>query len=166
MPESYLGEIQMFAFGYAPRDWMVCDGKVLRISDNESLFAILGNTYGGDGKSTFALPDLRGRSPVHVGSGVSQGEQGGEATHMLTLPEMPIHAHPVWGSSRIVSVPGPAGNTWGTQQSMNEYARTGSNPMAANAVAASGKNAPHVNLQPYLVATFCICVRGIVPAAK
>lgn len=114
MSEPYVGEIRLFGFGTVPRGWARCDGQILQINTNQALYSILGATYGGNGSSTFALPDLRGgRVPVHVSSSITRGQKAGEEVHVLTINEMPTHSHIVNGSSESATLKVASGNVWG-----------------------------------------------------
>lgn len=165
--DSYIGEIRLFAGGFVPAGWALCDGSLLPISENEALFQLIGTTYGGDGQTTFALPDLRGRVPVHQGQPpggrpYSLSEQGGAETVALTRGQMPVHAHQVLASSSPATseVPQdrhPAATTART------YAATGDEHMAADALSATGGAQPHENLPPFLVVLPIISVYGIFP---
>jgi microcystin-dependent protein len=152
MAQPYVGEIRMFAGNFAPAGWMMCEGQLLAISENETLFQLIGTTYGGDGESTFSLPDLRGRLPIHQGSGFILAETGGAEAVTLTTQQLPTHRHPAAVSSgssttEALYAPGPA---------------TG-DPMAA-AVGPVGGGQPHTNLMPYLCISFIISLFGIFPS--
>lgn len=152
------------SFNHAPRGWAMCDGQLLPINQNRALFSILGTTYGGDGQVTFGLPDLRGRVPVHAGSGISLGERAGEEAHTLIVPEMPAHNHVVNGNTSGPNTGTPAGATW-TTGSASAYAN--SNPAVAMnpaAVANKGGSQPHENMPPFAVLTFVIALQGILPS--
>ena len=126
MAEPFIGEIRSFAFGVVPDGWAPCNGQLLPIAQNQALYAILGNTYGGDGRTTFALPNLQGRAPVHPGGGVTLGQSAGEETHVLTVNEMPMHNHSAYGSSDASSSD-PTNNAWGTTNfapPINNYGTT------------------------------------------
>ncbi len=164
MSEPFIAEIRMVAFDFAPRGWALCNGQLLPINQNQALFSILGTTYGGNGQTTFALPDLRGRSPVHSGAQIVLGERSGEENHTLINAEMPAHTHPVKGDAASASVSTPTGNVW---------AASGNNPFSSSApdtamnpasVTAAGGSQPHSNLQPYLVVNFVIALQGIFPS--
>ena len=165
MAQPYVGEIRMFAGNFAPAGWMFCEGQLLPISENETLFQLIGTTYGGDGQSTFALPDMRGRLPVHQGNGFILAESGGAEEVTLTANQIPAHSHPFVASAN----PGTSANTQGnlTADSPNvalyiEDAPTAN--MAASAVTPVGGSQPHTNLQPYLCVDFIISLFGIFPS--
>ena len=163
MAQPYVGEIRMFAGNFAPAGWMFCDGSLLPISENETLFNLIGTTYGGDGQSTFALPDLRGRVPIHVGSGHTLGERGGEQAHTLSIAELPTHTHSARASSTNGTTPLPSGNTLAAGNNMYA-APTNLTSLQASTVATVGGSQPHVNMQPFLTLSFCIALQGIFPS--
>ena len=163
--EPFIGEIQAFAFGYAPKGWAICNGQTLPINRNMSLFSILGTTYGGDGITNFKLPDLRGRTPVHVGNGVLQGQSAGEEAHALTANEIPAHTHQVTGSTNAADSNKPAGNIW-CQTPSNSYTAEPNTTMSPNALGNAGGSQPHSNMQPYLVINYCIALNGIFPSRE
>lgn len=165
MDDFFLGEIRIFAFGFVPRGWLPCNGQLLSISQNTPLFAILGTTYGGNGTSTFALPNLQGRVPMQACDGVALGQYGGEEGHTLTTQEMPQHTHQVIADSSNATEGSPANGYWAASD-YTLFDIEGSVDMAAMAagvIAQTGGNQPHPNMQPYLVANFCIAVQGIFP---
>lgn len=163
MTEPFLGEIQIFPFGFAPRGWASCNGQLLPINQNQALFSLLGTTYGGDGKTTFALPDLRGRVPVHFGNGIALGESAGEEAHTLTVAETPTHTHAVMAGGEATSIP-PQGKVWGTVAGQNLYATNATAAMAGAAISMAGGSQPHNNMQPYAVLNFCIALQGVFPS--
>jgi microcystin-dependent protein len=168
VPEAFITEIRIFSFGFAPRGWAQCNGQLLRIQQNQAMYALMGTTYGGDGKETFALPDLRGRHMVHRGEGagtgtVAQGKPGGEAGHVLTLDEMPPHTHEAIASESSPASPSPVGGHWATHPG-NYYAATADQEMALEAVGGAGYHAPHENRSPYLVLNICIALEGLFPS--
>jgi microcystin-dependent protein len=161
MSDFFLGEIRAFAFGIVPRGWLPCQGQTLQISQNQALFALLGTTYGGDGRTTFMLPDLRGQVPLGIGPNYPAGAAGGSASHALTASEMPMHTHQALASVQPPSQPSPSGNTWAALS--NEYAATANSEMAPQAIGVAGGSQPHNNMQPYLAINLCIATTGIFP---
>ncbi|WP_374583289.1 phage tail protein [Pseudoduganella sp.] len=167
MSEAYLAEVRMTAFNFAPKGWALCNGQFLPINQNQALFAILGTTYGGNGVTTFALPDLRGRVPVHFGQSFSLGQQGGAATHTLTQAETPAHSHNLGISTAVSHQADPAGRVLGNVEAgaINYYApHDASAQLAPNTVANAGGGQPHENMQPYLTVNFIIALQGIFPS--
>lgn len=163
MAEPFIGEIRQFPFNYAPKGWAQCNGQLLAINQNQALFSILGTTYGGDGRVTFALPNLQGRVPVHPGQGVQFGEIGGEEAHTLTINEIPQHTHQAVGGSDAATA-APSGKTWGTSSSVQPFAAQANTIMSPKAIAPTGGSQPHNNMQPYTVVNFCIALQGIFPS--
>jgi microcystin-dependent protein len=168
MAQPYVGEIRMFAGNFAPAGWMFCEGQLLPISENETLFNLIGTTYGGDGQSTFALPDLQGRVPLHSGtlSGITYqiGEKDGVESVTLSTQQMPIHTHPLLGAAVNGPDASPANALLANSTIITPYApETPLVQMAANAISAVGGNQPHDNMQPYLCVTFIISLFGIFP---
>ena len=175
MSEPFLAEIRMVGFNFAPRGWALCNGQLLPINQNQALFALLGTTYGGNGQTTFALPDLRGRVPIHTGSagGASRalGERGGQETHTLSPAEMPAHRHPLQAASGDASQATPAGGVYGGTAGAGTpesafYAPSGSASEALHGetVASTGGGQPHGNMQPYTALQFAIALQGIFPS--
>lgn len=166
MAQPYVGEIRMFAGNFAPRGWMLCEGQLLPISENETLFNLIGTTYGGDGQSTFALPDLRGRVPVHQGSGFTLAEKGGVEQVTLTANQIPYHSHPLSATSGPGVVDSPAGNILATSPTTRLFAPSGSSAgqLAGWTVQPVGGSQPHENMQPYLVINHIISLFGIFPS--
>ena len=162
MSEPFLGEIRMFAFDYPPRGWALCNGQLLPINQNQALFSILGTTYGGNGQTTFALPELRGRSPISFSNTHTLGERAGEENHTINISEMPTHNHFVRASDGAANSATPAGNF--SAQNAGAYALNGNTTMAPTAVSNLGGSQPHPNMGPYLVISFCICLQGIFPS--
>lgn len=175
MADPFVAEIRIFPFNFAPKGWAFCDGQLLPISQNTALFSLLGTTYGGDGKSTFALPDLQGNVPLHPGQGpglslYDLGQTGGTETVTLLTSEMPIHFHTVGmanaGNGDNVS---PVANTWASVPSgrgfLNTY-HTGppTAKVLADVILPAGGGLPHTNMQPYLTLNFCIALQGVFPA--
>ena len=166
MSEPFLGQISIFGFDFAPRGWADCDGQLLPINQNQALFALLGTTYGGDGRTTFALPDLRGRVPIHFGSGHPQGQRAGEERHTLTTAELPAHAHPTQCSSAAGTSKSPAGNFPASESNgaIAVYSTTSNATLNASAVTNAGGGQSHENMQPFLTLTFAIALQGIFPS--
>ena len=166
MGQPFLGEIKIVAFGYAPRNWAMCNGQFMPINQNQALFSLLGTMYGGNGQTTFALPDLRGQTPIHVGGSFNvQGQKGGEQAHTLSQSEMPLHTHVMNGTKTTATLDGPAGNLLGALATLNAYSSGGAlQPMAAGTVGNAGGSQAHLNMQPFLTLTFCIALTGIFPS--
>jgi len=166
MAQPYVGEIRMFAGNFAPAGWMFCDGQLLPISENETLFQLIGTTYGGDGQSTFALPDLRGRIPLHQGSGTILAETGGAEEVTLTVNQLPTHPHAMTAVGGVTGNQiSPAGALPAQSFNVTPYindAPTGN--FNANAVAPVGGSQPHTNFQPYLCINFIISLFGMFPS--
>lgn len=163
MSEPFLAEIRIVSFPFPPRGWALCNGQLLPINQNQALFALLGTTYGGDGRTTFALPNLQGKMPIHLGSGFTPGLASGEANHTLNVNEMPAHTHTVVGSSNNADQASPAGNFWAVGSSAI-YATQPDCNLAQQAVASTGGSQPHPNWSPYLVLNFVIALQGIFPS--
>lgn len=169
MSDPFIGEIRPFGFNYAPVGWALCAGQLLPIAQNTALFSILGTQYGGDGKTTFALPDLRGRVPLHAGAGPGltprvPGEMGGTETVTLTPQQLAAHSHGAAANSGVGNAYAPTNAFWSADAGgANEYAATPNVSMAADALALTGGTNPHGNLQPYLVINYCIALQGIFP---
>lgn len=166
MSEPFLAEIRMMGFNFAPRGWAFCDGQILPINQNQSLYSLLGTTYGGDGRTSFALPDLRGRVPIHVGSNDSssyqEGQKSGEETHTLAANEMPQHKHVANASANDGNSPIPIDNTLG---GFNNGFNNGSTLIdVTNEVSNTGGGQAHNNMQPTLVVNFCIALQGLFPS--
>ena len=164
MAQPYVGEIRMFAGNFAPAGWMFCEGQLLPISENETLFQLIGTTYGGDGESTFALPDLRGRLPLHQGNGFILAETGGAEEITLTVNQIPAHGHPMLASNDIPTQNTPQNNVTG--QAAAKIYRAGSPTVFLNpqAVSVTGQSQPHSNFQPYLCINYIISLFGIFPS--
>ena len=165
MAQPYVGEIRIFAGNFAPAGWMFCEGQLIPISENETLFQLMGTTYGGDGQSTFGLPDLRGRIPIHQGNGFILAETGGVESVTLTVNQIPSHSHPQVVSNSVSSQPNPGNNmpSQSTQATMYIQDVPDAN-MAPNAVSPVGGSQPHTNMQPYLCVNFIISLFGIFPS--
>ncbi|MEO6700260.1 MAG: tail fiber protein [Jatrophihabitantaceae bacterium] len=164
MSQPFLGEIKVISFNFPPRGWAFCNGQLLPINQNQALFSILGTQYGGDGITTFALPNLQGRMPIHAGQGFVTGNIGGEAAHTLTTNEIPAHNHLASGQSAF-STPGadPTNSVWAAGTA-TAFAPSPNTPMAAAAIGNAGGNQPHENQAPYLVLNFVIALQGIFPS--
>jgi microcystin-dependent protein len=162
MSEPFLGEIKIVSFNFPPKGWAFCNGSLMSIQQNQALFAILGTTYGGNGTTTFGLPNLQGRTPFHVGQGIVLGEQGGEQTHTLNISELPAHTHVPIASSAAPTLGSASGNSWAATN--NLYNSTPNKTMNPASVPALGGNQPHENMSPYLVLNFIIALQGIFPS--
>ena len=165
MAQPYVGEIRMFAGNFAPAGWLFCEGQLLPISENETLFNLIGTTYGGDGQSTFALPDLRGRIPIHQGDGFILAETGGAEEITLTVNQIPAHSHPFLGSTGVAGGGSPGNAVLGQNDSITAY-RAGPPNVTLNPVVVGpvGGSQPHTNFQPYLCIDFIISLFGIFPS--
>jgi len=164
MAEPFVGEIRFFSFGIIPNGWAPCNGQTLQINTNQALYSILGNRFGGDGRTTFALPNLQGRTPVNVSNHYSIGTVGGDTTHTLTLQEIPEHTHQPQASLSAATLPNPSGKVWGTTpDSAPIYASTANTTMSTSAISVTGASQPHSNMQPYTTVSFCIALTGIYP---
>ena len=164
MSEPFLAEIRMVGFNFAPRGWAFCDGQILPINQNQSLYSLLGTTYGGDGRTSFALPDLRGRVPIHVGNGYAQGQKSGEETHTLSSNEMPQHEHALQASAGNGNQTGPGGNLFanaGTDLYNDPQTLVNLN---SGTVSNTGGGQAHNNMQPFLAVNFCIALQGLFPS--
>jgi len=166
MAQPYVGEIRMFAGNFAPAGWMFCEGQLLPISENETLFQLIGTTYGGDGESTFALPDLRGRIPIHQGNGFILAETGGAEEITLTVNQIPAHSHPVLASTNVAQDSSPMNKVVGQIGAgalpyIQDITDTNLSPQAVGPV---GGSQPHTNFQPYLCVDFIISLFGIFPS--
>jgi microcystin-dependent protein len=164
MAEPFLSEIRVMSFGFPPKGWARCDGQLLPINQNQALFSLLGTNFGGDGRVNFGLPDLRGRTPIHMGSGHTLGERGGEQAHTLSIAEIPTHTHTLNGSSAT---------TGGARDPSNRYLGGASDvyqapsdlvAMRPETIANVGGSQAHLNMQPFLTLTFCIALQGIFPS--
>ncbi len=164
MAEPFLSEIRLMSFAFAPRGWALCNGQLLPINQNQALFSLLGTTYGGDGRVNFALPDLRGRVPIHVGAGHTLGERGGEPAHTLSIAEIPMHAH-VLNVSSVANGGNASPNGRVLGGANNAYhAPTALTAMQAGSVTNTGGSQAHLNMQPFLTLHFSIALQGIFPS--
>src|SRR5262249_2513414 len=164
MSEPFLGEIKIISWNFPPKGWTFCNGQLLPINQNQALFSILGTTYGGDGRTNFALPNLQGRMPVHVGDGIVLGERGGDTAHTLNISELPAHPHtPVGSTTKPPTSPGAAGNLW-SANSAAPFATASTASMNPACILPVGGNQPHENMSPYLVLNFIIALQGIFPS--
>ena len=161
MSEPFIGEIKLFAPAVVPRGWLPCNGALVPIVNNQALYSLLGIMYGGDGVSTFGLPDLRGRAPLGVSPAYPQGQPGGEAAHALTAAELPSHTHQVMAASTAADKGGIEGNYWAGTTSWSDSADT---TMAPAAITQSGGSQPHNNMQPFLALNYYIAMVGIYPS--
>ncbi|RDB02795.1 phage tail protein [Runella aurantiaca] len=167
MAQPYVGEVRIFAGNFAPAGWMFCEGQLLPISENETLFQLIGTTYGGDGESTFALPDLRGRIPIHQGNGFVLAETGGAEEITLTTQQIPAHSHSFMGTNTNGSGGSPAGAVLARNAAVDGYtsdSSTGLVSMSPSMVNPVGGSQPHTNFQPYLCVDFIISLFGIFPS--
>jgi len=162
--EPFLSELRIFSFGYAPKGWALCNGQLLPINQNQALFSLLGTTFGGDGRVNFALPDLRGRVPIHVGQGHTLGEKGGEQAHTLSIAELSTHAHVLQGTSAPGTVITTSGNLFanaGSQVYGGPQQLVAMSPLCVTNV---GGSQAHLNMQPFLTLSFGIALQGIFPS--
>jgi microcystin-dependent protein len=165
MAQPYVGEIRMFAGNFAPAGWMFCEGQLLPISENETLFQLIGTTYGGDGQSTFALPDLRGRIPLHQGNGLVLAETGGAEEITLTVNQIPAHTHLLVASTNLSQDTNPQNKVLGQSAGPLIYIQdTPDTNLTAQAMTSVGGSQPHTNFQPYLCVDFIISLFGIFPS--
>ena len=164
MAEPFLSEIRIMSFVFAPKGWALCNGQLLPINQNQALFSLLGTTFGGDGRVNFALPDLRARTPIHVGSGHTLGEKGGEPAHTLSIAEIPTHTHVLNATNTAGNQPAPPGNFFangGSDLYTAAQSLVAMNPGASTSV---GGSQAHQNLQPFLTLSFSIALQGIFPS--
>jgi microcystin-dependent protein len=161
--DPFIGDICMISWNFPPKGWAFCNGQLMAINQNQALFSLLGTTYGGDGRTTFALPNLQGRTYLHMGGGFVLGEQGGETTHTLNISELPTHTHLVNANSAAGTLATPLNNV-PAQGAKAAYGSTADLTMSAGAVSVVGGNQPHENMPPYLVLNFIIALQGIFPS--
>ena len=160
----YLSEIRIFGFGVIPKGWAPCNGQILPINQNQALFSLLGVTYGGNGSTTFALPNLQGKVPMHIGNNFAQGSTAGSASVTLLQTEMPAHGHVPTASSNGRTAATPANTFWPSSSGFNMYAPTPNQPMSPQCLQNNGGDKPHDNMAPYLVVNYCIAIQGIFPS--
>jgi microcystin-dependent protein len=163
MAEPFLSEIRIMSFVFAPKGWALCDGQLLPINQNQALFSLLGTTFGGDGRVNFALPDLRGRTPIHVGSGHTLGERGGEQAHTLSIAEIPTHVHVAQASSAAGTTNIPTNNVLASANNL-WTAPNNLTPMLPATLTNVGGSQAHLNMQPFLTLNLCIALQGIFPS--
>jgi microcystin-dependent protein len=168
MAEPFLSEIRIMSFVFAPKGWALCNGQLLPINQNQALFSLLGTTFGGDGRVNFALPDLRGQTPIHVGRGHTLGERGGEQAHTVSMAEMPTHTHVARSTTAQAdqNSNSAAPSRMPAQSNFSFLYGSPNNlqPMAMNALANVGGSQAHLNMQPFLTLSFCIALQGIFPS--
>ena len=164
MAEPFLSEIRIMSFNFPPKGWALCNGQLLPINQNQALFSLLGTTYGGDGRVNFALPDLQGRTPIHMGSGHTLGEKAGEAAHTLSIAELPTHIHGLMASSTDGGTPVPAADVLAASP-VQLYGGPGNlTALRPSTIANVGGSQAHENMAPYLTLSFCIALQGIFPS--
>ena len=165
MAEPFLSEIRIMSFGFPPKGWALCNGQLLPIQQNQALFSLLGTTYGGDGRVNFALPNLQGKTPMHMGSGHTLGETSGEQAHTLSISELPTHTHVLNGTSTDGNAVLPTGNLLARSVTQIYTAQiTNLQTMNLATIANVGGSQAHLNMQPFLVLNFCIALQGIFPS--
>ena len=163
MAEPFLSEIRLMSFVFAPKGWALCNGQLLPINQNQALFSLLGTTFGGDGRVNFALPDLRGRTPMHVGSGHTLGERGGEQAHTLSIAELPTHTHVLMASGTNAGTNSPNGAVLANSTAVY-HAPTNLTSLSPSSVTNVGGSQAHLNMQPFLTLSYCIALQGIFPS--
>lgn len=170
MAEPFLSEIRIFSFNFAPKGWALCNGQLLPINQNQALFALLGTTYGGNGQTNFALPNLRGRASIHEGAGHTLGEAAGSSAVTINIQQLPTHTHTMTSNMAITSANqnatqgSPGGNNWANTGKQIWNTAQGNAVMHPASVSNVGGSQPHTNMQPYLVLNFCIALQGIFPS--
>jgi microcystin-dependent protein len=165
MAEPFLAEIRLVSFNIPPKGWALCNGQLLPINQNQALFSLLGTTYGGDGRTTFALPNLQGRVPVETGGAFALGQSGGEAAHVLTVAELPAHSHTVSAASGPGTAQSPQGNFWASVERFYAFSNaTPDTTLNPGSIAPAGANESHNNMPPFLVLNFVIALQGIFPS--
>ena len=163
MAEPFLSEIRLMSFVFAPKGWALCNGQLLPINQNQGLFSLLGTTFGGDGRVNFALPDLRGRVPIHVGSGHTLGERGGEQAHTLSIAELPTHTHVLQGTTTAAGTNSPNGNVFAPSTAVY-HGPTSLVSLLPSSVTNVGGSQAHLNMEPFLTLSYCIALQGIFPS--
>ncbi len=164
MAEPFLSEIRIMSFGFAPKGWALCNGQLLPINQNQALFSLLGTTYGGDGRVNFGLPDLQGRTPIHMGSGHTLGERGGEQAHTLSISEIPTHTHVAHGSSTAAETNTPDNTAYLGFVNITYTPAQNLVAMGPSEIGNTGGSQAHLNMQPFLVLNFSIALQGIFPS--
>jgi microcystin-dependent protein len=164
MAEPFLAEIRIVSFNFAPKGWAMSNGQLLPINQNQALFSLLGTTFGGDGRVNFALPDLRGRTPIHFGAGFTLGERAGEQAHTLTMSEMPAHTHFVNGSTPLGTLNNGSSNALGVSQAPVYEGPLNLTTLIPPSITNTGGSQAHQNMQPFLTLTACIALQGIFPS--
>lgn len=164
MTEPYLSEIAIFAFDFPPRRWALCNGQLLPINQNQALFALLGTTYGGDGRVNFALPNLQGRVPICEGNGHSLGERAGTESHTLSIAEIPAHNHTVRAVNAAPNASSPGNNNFAAQTGFSPYGTTPQATMPEQVVSVAGGSQAHTNMSPFLCINFSIALVGVFPS--
>lgn len=169
MSDPFIGEIRLFGFGFPPKGWALCNGQQLSVSQNAALFSLLGTQFGGDGRTTFGLPDLRGRTPLHIGAGYSQGNSGGAENVTLTTPQIPLHNHLLMATSENADKSGIGAEKNRSLAQVVAGTAYGSptaniTPLDSQAIVPAGNSVPHSNLQPYQVVSFAIALTGLYPS--
>jgi microcystin-dependent protein len=162
--DPFLGEIRLMSFNFPPQAWALCNGQLLPINQNQALFSLLGTTFGGNGQTNFALPDLRGRVPMHASQFHTLGERGGEEAHTLVLGELPQHTHALMASMSAGNTPNVTNNVFAANQSALYHPPDGLTTADPTSVTSVGGSQPHTNQQPYLTLSFCIALQGIFPS--
>jgi len=168
MSEPFLAEVRIVGFNFAPRGWAMCDGQILPINQNQSLYSLLGTIYGGDGRTSFGLPDLRGRTPLHIGNGIAQGARGGEENHTLSEAETPLHTHQARASTNPANSSSGAGAalgvTAGGRRPLTAYGQLDNPMQLTNSQVSTAGGQEHNNMQPFLALNFVIALQGLFPS--
>ena len=164
MAQAYISEVRIYSFGFAPKGWAQCNGQLMPISQNQALFSLLGTTYGGNGSTTFGLPNLQGSVTMHMGSGYVEGQRSGEINHTLVMGEMPSHTHTVIASGNAPNKNTPLNDYFASNTGFTPYGSPANEQMAPSACSNAGGSQPHNNMSPYLVLNYCICLQGIFPS--